>query len=107
MYMYDLRYGFHGYLDTRLNGHYVTTYRPDTEYTYSFENFFHPYAGRLIEQLNRKSLAGLLDANFHTGLEVNFFTDYYTALKESQQVSFAAFPKKNIDLSDGGPYAGY
>src|SRR5215216_6067844 len=100
MYMYDLRYGFHGYRDYRRHGHYVTTYRPDTEYTYTFENFFHPYAGRLIEQLNRKSLAGLLDANFHAGLDVEFFTDNYTALAESQQVSFEAFPSKNIDLAD-------
>ena len=32
---------------------------------YTFENFFHPFVGELIEQLNTKSLAGLLDADVH------------------------------------------
>jgi hypothetical protein len=31
---YNMNYGFHGYLDATLAGHFVTTYRPDTEYTY-------------------------------------------------------------------------
>ena len=49
--------------------------KKDTEFTYTFENFFHPFVGELIEQLNRKSLAGLLDPNFHQSLTAEFF-DY-------------------------------
>ena len=100
-------YGFHAYEESILVGHFQTTYRPDTEFTYTFENFFHPYVGRLIEQLNRKSLPGLLDATFHASLTVDFFEKFYEALAESQQASFGTFPRLEIDVSDGGPYAGY
>ncbi|MFE9328204.1 toxin [Nocardia sp. NPDC052278] len=102
-----LTFGNHSYKELKLAGWYETTYRPDTEYTYTFENLFHPYVGRLIKQLNRKSLPGLLDASFHQDLEADFFDDFYDALSSSQQVSFGTFPKKNIDLADGGPYAVY
>jgi len=30
----------------------------DTKFTYTFENFFHPYVGELIGKLNTSSLAG-------------------------------------------------
>ncbi len=79
--------------------------KQDIEFTYSFENFFHPFVGELIEQLNRRSLAGLLDPNFHQGLAAEFFDTFYTAL-ESDVVKLDHFPKE-IDLREGGPYAGY
>jgi hypothetical protein len=104
---YPLNYGFHAYGDATLSGRFETTYRPDTEYTYTFENLFHPHVGALIEQLNRESLPGLLDATFHESLEVDFFDDFYTRLTSSQQISFGELPIKDIDLHDGGPYAVY
>ena len=80
----------------------------DTEFTYTFENFFHPFVGELIEQLNRKSLPGMLDPNFHERLNLSgeFFARSYTALT-SAVVKFSDFPKKMIDLSEGGAYANY
>lgn len=79
--------------------------RWDTQFTYTFENFFHPYVGELIEQLNKKSLAGLLDPKYHEGLTKDFFGAFYAALT-SATVQIESFPKE-IDLRDGGPYAGY
>jgi hypothetical protein len=77
----------------------------DTEFTYTFENFFHPYVGELIQQLNTKSLAGLLDASYHASLVDEFFATTYTELA-SKVVALETFPKE-IDLADGGPYANY
>ena len=77
----------------------------DTKFTYTFENFFHPYVGELIEQLNVKSLAGLLDASYHASLTREFFANVYDDLP-SKVVALETFPKE-IDLHDGGPYANY
>jgi hypothetical protein len=76
----------------------------DTEFTYTFENFFHPFVGQLVERLNLKSLDGLLDPNFLGGLKAEFFDTFYTSLTELVKVNH--FPKE-IDLRVGGPYANY
>src|SRR5215510_4324654 len=73
--------------------------RTDTSFTYRFENFFHPYVGRLIEQLNKKSIAGLLDPDFHAGLRKPFFETFYIPL-ESETVKLDYFDE-DIDLSEG------
>jgi Tc toxin complex TcA C-terminal TcB-binding domain len=78
----------------------------ETQFTYTFENFFHPFVGKLIEQLNTKSLAGLLDADEHKKWTTEFFETFYDAL-ESKVVKFAEFPKKEIDVSSIGSYANY
>ena len=74
-------------------------------FTYTFENFFHPFVGALIEQLNRNSLEGLLDPKFHQGLATEFFDSFYKALP-TNLVSINSFPKE-IDLREGGPYSNY
>jgi hypothetical protein len=79
--------------------------KQDTQFTYTFENFFHPFVGELIEQLNLKSLPGLLDPNFHQGLVTEFFNTFYTSLT-NDLVQVNHFPK-DIDLREGGPYANY
>jgi Tc toxin complex TcA C-terminal TcB-binding domain len=76
-----------------------------TEFTYTFENFFHPFVSELIEQLNKASLPGLLDPNYHQSLTTPFFDAFYTALT-SREVKVNHSPKE-IDLRDGGPYANY
>ena len=78
----------------------------ETRFTYTFENFFHPFVGKLIEQLNTKLLAGLLDADEHKKWTTDFFESFYDAL-ESNVVKFEKFPKKEIDVSSSGPYANY
>ncbi|PYC65368.1 toxin [Micromonospora arborensis] len=80
--------------------------KQDTAFSYSFENFFHPFVGELIEQLNRRSLAGMLDPDFHQGLsDPTFFDSLYTALA-NDLVKISHEPKE-IDLGAGGPYSGY
>jgi hypothetical protein len=86
-----------------------------TKITYSFNNHFHPFVDKLLEQLNRKSIDGLLDINFHEreDLIVNFFESFYLhgnadeeneGPREVWDVEY--FPKK-IDTDVGGPYSIY
>jgi Tc toxin complex TcA C-terminal TcB-binding domain len=74
-------------------------------FTFEFQNFFHPFVGELIEKLNRDSLAGLLDASFHEKLATEFFNKFY-APSNADWVTVTSFPKE-IDLSEHGPYANY
>src|SRR5882724_3586082 len=74
------------------------------QYRYTFENFFHPFVGKLIEQLNTKSLAGLLDANAHEKWKSPFFESFYEAL--GSNIVINEFDKE-IDVSTGGPYSIY
>lgn len=83
-------------------GRWVT----DTEFTYKFENFFHPWVGELISRLNRYSLPGVMDAKWQeTDLVKKFFDGLYTP-SQNNLVKVTSFPKE-IDVSTGGPYANY
>jgi hypothetical protein len=77
----------------------------DTEFTYKFENFFHPFIGDLISRLNRKSLPGVMDAEWQDGLKQNFFDALYKP-SQNELVKVKSSPKE-IDLSTGGPYSNY
>lgn len=88
-------------------GHFQTVNRPDTEFSYSFDAFFHPLVHRLVEELNRRSLRGLLDPDFHAGLAQDFFAAAYAPQPEDKQVAYGPYPRKEIDLSAAGPYAIY
>jgi hypothetical protein len=74
------------------------------QFRYTFENFFHPFVGKLIEQLNTKSLAGLLDANEHEKWAMSFFESFYEVLGSNTVIDGSP---KEIDVSTGGPYAIY
>lgn len=88
------------------------TFRPQSAFTYTFENFFHPFVGELIEKLNKESFAGLLDPEFHNKLGDIAQTPssdlpgrYYTVDEEA--VGWRViFHDKKID-TEGGPYANY
>jgi len=102
--------GFHGYEDKSVA--YAPRYTSvvDTTFTYTFENFFHPFVGELIQQLNLKSLRGMLDPNFHQSLadkeeNKNFFENSYTLL--TTDLVEIKQPHKEIDVSEHGPYANY
>ncbi len=79
------------------------------QFTYTFENFFHPFVGELIGQLNQSSFAGLLDPTFLQKLATDastpdfFTTDYIPLTSETVQINH--FPKE-IDVHNG-PYANY
>lgn len=103
--------GFHygdGYGDDPLGNGWTWSHKTihqDTEFTYTFENFFHPYVGELISRLNQKSLKGLLDPSYQQSLTKDFFAAYYAAV-QSSLVKVNSSPKK-IDLDDGGAYSNY
>ncbi len=97
--------GFHGYKDVQTSQIGQITSQQYTEFTYTFENFFHPFVGELIQQLNKKSLTGMLDPTFHQDLSADFFNNLYTP-PASTAVKIDSFPKE-IDLRTGGPYANY
>jgi hypothetical protein len=89
---------------------------------YTFENFFHPYVGQLIRQLNRKPLGEFFDPAFLESLSDTLPAAYYTALGFQEEgapapdMKLTFFPKE-IDVgrtspSDGsgpstGPYSNY
>jgi hypothetical protein len=100
---YQSQVGSHLAGDAAQSATFVATTQIPT-FTYTFENFFHPYVGRLIRKLNRESLAGLLDADYHKELAKSFFTDYYGL--EADAPDDVKYFDKEIEL-DGGPYSGY
>ena len=97
--------GFHARKDVVAKYSVRTAYRQDTEFTYTFENFFHPFVGELIARLNRESLPGMLDPEYHQSLATEFFDRYYHALT-GKLVKINHFPKE-IAVDDGSPYANY
>jgi hypothetical protein len=115
---YATQVGFHNIQDTNLQVQSSVTLSADTEFTYTFENFFHPFVGELIQQLNKKSLPGMLDPVFLDGLDQSpdeaktppnsFFKlfDVYTKPSDSDLAVVNGFPKE-IDVREGGPYANY
>jgi hypothetical protein len=77
----------------------------DTEFTYTFRNFFHPFVGELITKLNQDSLKGVMDATWQDSLQQDFFNAIY-APSETQIAKVISFPKE-IDIEEHGPYANY
>jgi Tc toxin complex TcA C-terminal TcB-binding domain len=78
------------------------------ENIYTFYNYFHPFVSELLEQLNKKSIDGLLDVNFHQELNEkaankNFFKNTHDL---NQEIEVKGFPKE-IDVSENGAYAAY
>ncbi|MEB3281216.1 MAG: hypothetical protein VKK42_20060 [Lyngbya sp.] len=80
-----------------------------TKFTYTFYNHFHPFVSELLERLNKKSIDGLLDVNFHQELKQEFFKDLYKPnegnfLNATVNVKYFS---KEIDVSENGPYSIY
>src|SRR5215475_12264368 len=83
------------------SGHYVQV----DQFTYTFNNFFHPLVGELIAKLNKTSVEGMLDPVFLQGLGQQFFTTCYKPYN-TNTVQVVSFPKE-IDVKPGGAYANY
>jgi hypothetical protein len=99
--MADRRFvGFHERTDERRMSESARMSRNPNDFTYTFENFFHPYVGELIEQVNRASLPGLFDPVFQNKQHEEFFDRYYT--RKSPVTAY----EKDIDVR-GGPYSNY
>jgi hypothetical protein len=76
------------------------------DFTYTFENFFHPFVGQLVGQLNKTSVAGMLDPDFLSTLNVPYAPSEYDPTASSSSAHVTLNPKK-FDVSPGGPYANY
>lgn len=113
--------GYHAHQDAHIVQSVGNTYKQETEFTLTFENFFHPFVGELIEQLNKESLSGMLDPGFHQSLLDEqhlpdpmpgsdtlfaYFRSFYQKPEEADLVKVEGFPRE-IDLSPGGAYANY
>ncbi|GLV54149.1 hypothetical protein KDH_09980 [Dictyobacter sp. S3.2.2.5] len=96
--------GFHDMLIANLENS-ISRIHMDTQFTYTFENFFHPFVGELIARLNRDSLPGMLDATWQDGLKQDFFNALYNPA-ENKLAQVRSFPKE-IDVSEQGSYANY
>ena len=98
---------FHNYLDLPL----IPKLQSDqniTKFTYKFSNFFHPFIGELVEQLNKKSLAGLFDVNFQNQLAIEFFKDEYQPKTNvfTLEVDYSK-TRKELDMRENGSYSIY
>ena len=98
-----LKTGFHNALAGQNINLPALQSNQNLEFEYTFENHFHPYVGELIEQLNKKSLDGLLNVNFHASLVEDFFEALYNP-NQSDTVT-VNFSPKEIDVSENGGYA--
>jgi len=84
------------------------------EYAYTFDNFFHPFVGELIESLNKGTFSNFFDPISLEKLEgdeksndfFSHFGDFYQNVNTNVAVKIKGFPKR-IDLEAGGPYAVY
>jgi hypothetical protein len=114
------RLGFHVRADALAGLLAVPVFKQDTQFTYDFENFFHPFVGELIEKLNREGLEGMLDPAYHEDLRDRlgpFFDQVYETLANSQafrdefpkneRLVRLSVPTKAIELEHGQPYSGY
>src|SRR6266568_3104998 len=100
----QINVGFHDESVASL-GSIMSLGHSETQFTYTFGNFFHPFVGELISKLNRDSLPGVLDATWQDGLKQDFFDALYSPT-EDNLVQVEYFPKE-IDVEEHGPYANY
>jgi hypothetical protein len=86
----------------------------DRQFTYRFQNFFHPFVGELITKLNRDSLPGMLDPAWQESLKTpdprtDPAHDFFHLLYQPQNnrvVQVESF-RKELDVTEHGPYANY
>ena len=78
-------------------------------YTYDFKNFFHPYVGALIKQMNQTDVQGMLAFSFLTTLADPYTTaaDGYIPNPTNDASLTVTLEPRDIDTTIGGPYAGY
>lgn len=83
---------------------------PDTWFTYTFHNFFHPFVGEIISKVKESSLPGVMDGHWQESLkqhDTKFFNDLYDVTVGAEDlVKVEASPKK-LDVEENGPYANY
>src|SRR3954470_9669920 len=83
-------------------------------FTYTFDNFFHPFVGELIAKLNTESLPAMLDPAWLASLRTpdpetnaaqDFFHNQYHP--HNDRLTHVASSRKSVDVSAHGSYAIY
>jgi hypothetical protein len=100
--------GFHDQVKAAAVSKNLARWDENAQFTYTFENFFHPFVGDLIAKLNRDSLPGMLDPTWQEGLsklDPDFFKRLYNPMN-SEKATVVSRPKE-IDVAGHGPYANY
>jgi hypothetical protein len=86
----------------------------DTQFSYTFRTFSHPYVGEMIAKVNTESLDAMLDPAWLQALSTpdpvsdpanDYFHIQYQP-RNGRLVQVQSF-RKDIDVSMHGPYAGY
>jgi hypothetical protein len=86
----------------------------DTQFTYTFRNFFHPFVGEMIARINTTSLSSLMDPEWQDGLKTpdpktdpthDFFKTLYQP-QNNRLVQVESF-RKEIEFSEHEAYATY
>jgi hypothetical protein len=74
---------------------------------YEFQDFFHPFVGKLIAQLNASSVAGMLAPKFLGSCTESYSTDYTSNPNKTANITTTLPNPTAIDVGIGGPYANY
>jgi Tc toxin complex TcA C-terminal TcB-binding domain len=77
------------------------------QYSFDFQNFFHPYVGALIKQLNQADVKGMLDTSFLATLLNPYTVQDYTPNPTHDAALTVTLEPRDIDVGSSGPYAGY
>ena len=99
--------GYHEYNDALSVINVRVPYEMAAEFTYTFENFFHPFVGELIAKLDKGTLKDLLEGQLDPALRKDFFQSFYTPNPDNDNLIQVNFPPKEIDVAEHGPYATY
>jgi hypothetical protein len=99
--------GYHDYREAlALKGARIS-YEVASNFTYTFENFFHPFVGELIAKLNKGTLKDLLDGQLDPALRQDFFQALYSPNPDNNRLVQVNYFPKEIDVAQHGPYATY
>ncbi len=82
----------------------------DIPYSYSFENFFHPYVDNILSKLSSGNPADIMSAKWQGTLLEEFFKEAYSPAepRDPDPVTVkVSWRPKEIDVDEGGPYANY
>ena len=78
----------------------------ENRFTYTFQNFFHPFVGKLINKFNRESLPGLMDPVWQAGLSrARSSTPLYHPHTD-RSAAGESFRRKSTSSTDGA-YGNY
>jgi hypothetical protein len=99
---------FHYHPDVTNTDYAAKLSSQETKITYNFFNHFHPSVGKLVEKLNKESLAGLFDVNFQISLADDFFKADYGPNESDPKLEVNYDDTKTaLDLSVEGAYSVY